>query len=75
MNDPRLTVIMPTFNKEKYISQALDSVLMQETNYIYQVIVADDCSSDKTISIVKSYQQKHPNKIQLLCGQFWQKLI
>ncbi|MBR5964558.1 MAG: glycosyltransferase family 2 protein [Treponema sp.] len=74
MNDPRLTVIMPTFNKEKYISQALDSVLMQETNYIYQVIVADDCSSDKTISIVKSYQQKHPNKIQLLESPKNQKL-
>lgn len=74
MNDKKITIIMPTFNKDKYISQALDSVLMQETNYGYQIIIADDCSTDKTLSIVKSYQQKQPEKILLLESTMNQKL-
>ena len=71
---PILTVIMPSYNKEKYIAQALDSVFMQETSYDYQIIVADDCSSDKTIEIVKSYQAKYPQKIILLTSDTNQKL-
>lgn len=61
-----ITIIMPSYNKEKYIAEALDSVFMQETNYNYHIVVADDCSTDKTIEIVKQYQEKFSNKITLL---------
>lgn len=61
-----ITIIVPSYNKEKYIAEALDSVFMQETNYDYHIIVADDCSTDKTIEIVKQYQEKFSNKITLL---------
>lgn len=69
-----LTIIMPSYNMGEYISEALDSIFMQKTNYSYQIIVADDCSDDNTIEIVKSYQSKYPNKITLLTSETNQKL-
>lgn len=69
-----ITIIMPLFNKEKYISQALDSVFMQETSYDYHIIAADDNSSDNTVNIVKNYQAKYPDKITLLTSDVNQKL-
>ena len=69
-----ITIIMPSFNKEKYIGEALDSVFMQETTYDYHIIIADDCSTDKTVEIVKEYQSKYPNKITLLTSEKNQKL-
>ena len=69
-----LTIIMPSYNKEKYIGEALDSIFMQKTNYSYKIIVADDCSSDSTVEIVKEYQKKYPNVITLLTSETNQKL-
>ena len=69
-----LTIIMPSYNMGEYISEALDSIFMQKTSYSYQVVVADDCSDDNTIEIVKSYQSKYPNKITLLTSETNQKL-
>ena len=40
-----------TYNQEKYISQALDSFLMQKTNFPFEIVVHDDASTDKTIEI------------------------
>ncbi len=69
-----ITIIMPSYNKEKYIAEALNSVFMQETTYNYNIIVADDCSTDKTTDIVKQYQAKYPGKITLLTSKTNQKL-
>ena len=69
-----ITIIMPSYNKEKYISEAFDSVFMQETSYDYHIIVADDCSTDRTVEIIKEYQKRYPNKITLLLSDKNQKL-
>jgi len=69
-----ITIIMPSWNKEQYIAEALDSIFMQQTTYDYHIIVADDCSTDKTVEIVKQYQERHPNKITLLTSEKNQKL-
>lgn len=70
-----VTIIMPTYNKDKYISDALDSVLMQQTDYKYQIIVADDCSTDGTVAIVEDYKKKFRGKILLLKSKKNQKLF
>jgi glycosyltransferase involved in cell wall biosynthesis len=49
---PRLTVLIVTYNHEAYIRQAVESVLMQKLSERYQVIVADDGSTDKTRTII-----------------------
>src|SRR6266851_2413988 len=61
-----VSVLVTTYNHEKYIAQALDSVLMQETNFEYEIIIAEDCSIDQTRSIVVDFQRRNPGKIRLL---------
>ena len=70
-----ITVIMPSYNKDKYIEEALNSVLSQETSYSYEIIVVDDCSTDKTIEIISDYQKKYPGIIKLLTSNVNQKLF
>lgn len=66
MNNPRVSILCLTYNQEKYISQALDSFLMQKTNFDYEIIVHDDASSDNTINIINEYHRKYPNIIKPL---------
>ena len=61
-----LTILMPLYNQEPYIKDALDSILMQETNYKYQLIIGDDASTDNSLKIAKEYQAKYPNIIKIL---------
>lgn len=75
MSKPLLTIIMPTYNKAHYIRKALNSVFRQQTKFDFQVIVADDASSDGSIEIVQEYQQKYPERITLLCSEKNQKLF
>jgi glycosyltransferase involved in cell wall biosynthesis len=56
---------MITYNHEKYIAQAIESVMMQETNFDYELIIGEDCSTDSTRSICLAYQKKYPDKIKL----------
>ncbi len=63
--DPLVSVTMITFQHEKYISEAIEGVLLQKTNFTYELIIGEDCSLDGTRAIVKDYQAKHPDKIIL----------
>ena len=60
-----ISILMPTYNHEKYISQAIESTLMQKTNFNYELLIHDDCSTDSTLSIARNYTEKHPDKIRL----------
>ena len=62
---PLLSVCITTYNHEKYISQALNSVLMQKTNFPIEIILGEDDSTDKTREICKKYAKKYSNKIRL----------
>lgn len=52
-----------TYNHIKYISQALDSILMQETDFKFEVIIHDDASTDGTTEIIKEYERRYPTLI------------
>jgi len=58
-----VSVIIDNYNYEGYISKAIESVLNQSYKNI-EIIVVDDGSSDKSIDIIKSYQEKFPEKIK-----------
>ena len=45
--EAKVTIVMPSFNSEKYISYAIDSVIAQ-THENWELIIVDDCSSDDT---------------------------
>ena len=57
---------MLAYNHELYIAQAIDSVLMQETDFEYEIVIGEDCSTDRTREILIEYQKKHPDKIRTL---------
>lgn len=63
---PLLTVASITYNHEKYISEALDGMLMQKTDFPFEIIVHDDCSTDSTANILKAYAKKYPTIIKLI---------
>ena len=64
--DIKVSICCITFNQEEYISDALDSFLMQKTNFKYEIIIHDDASTDNTVKILKEYKQKYPDIIKLI---------
>lgn len=63
---PEVSVVVLTYNQEQYISQCIEAILSQKTNFSYEIIIGDDCSQDNTKEICKNYQQKYPEKIRVL---------
>ena len=55
-----VSVDMITYKHEAFIKQAIEGVLMQETNFEYDLIIADDCSPDNTEAIVRNIIATHP---------------
>ena len=66
---PLLSVLCITYNHEKFVSQALDSFLMQETKFPIEIVVGEDCSTDNTLSVVESYKAKFPEIIKVITSQ------
>src|ERR1017187_10207934 len=61
---PKVSVLMITYNHEKYIAQAIESVLMQKTNFPFELVIGEDCSTDGTGAIVAEYSRKYPEIIR-----------
>jgi glycosyltransferase involved in cell wall biosynthesis len=60
MNKPRVSILTPIYNSEKYIAETLDSIVNQ-TFKDWEVILMDGASKDRTLEIARSYAEKHPN--------------
>lgn len=58
----KVDIVLISYDQEQYIAQAVESILMQRVNDDMQVrvIVADDCSKDRTLEIIKSFEEKSP---------------
>ncbi len=61
-----ISILVITYNHEKYLAQALNGILEQTVNAKLEVIIGDDGSTDGTLNIAHSYQQKHPELIKIL---------
>jgi len=66
MSEVMVSIFVPTYNHEKYIVRALDSILMQKTQYSYEVFVGEDCSTDNTRQVLKQWELDHPGKFTIL---------
>lgn len=60
---PRISIIVITYNQENLIGRALDSLLCQK-EYVYEIIVSDDCSQDSTYEEILNYKQQFPDLIK-----------
>jgi glycosyltransferase involved in cell wall biosynthesis len=67
MSDPRpkVSVLTTTYNHERYIEQAVRSVATQQTNFPFEMIVGEDCSTDQTRAILLRLQQEFPGILRL----------
>ena len=63
-NIPIVSICSTAYNLEFYIAEAIDSFLMQNTNFPFEILIRDDCSTDKTIEIIKEYTTRYPNIIK-----------
>lgn len=60
----KVSVIILSYNHEKYLQHAIESVLSQKTDFNYEILINDDCSQDKTPYIAREYAEKYPEKIR-----------
>ena len=61
-----VSVAMIAYNVDRYISEAIESVLMQKTKFPFELIIGEDFSTDNTLQIVLEYQKKYPKIIRVL---------
>jgi len=64
--NPIVSIACVTYNHVKYIAEAIESFLMQKTNFPFEIIIHDDASTDGTIDVIKSYAEKYPDIIRLI---------
>ncbi len=60
-----VSVVVITYNQEEYIARALDSILMQKCSIPFEIIIGEDCSTDRTGEICARYAEQYPDKITL----------
>lgn len=62
---PVVSVCMTTYNQDKYIAEAIESVLAQKTSYAIQLVIGEDHSTDKTLGICQHFAALYPNILLL----------
>ena len=66
VKSPMISVVVTTYNHEHYITECLESILHQNCNIPFEVIIGDDASTDSTTSICIQYQKKYPKQISCI---------
>ena len=66
---PKVTVIISTYNHEKFIEEAVFSVLKQEAEFKYEVVISDDCSTDLTPTLLTRLQDQYHPRVRLLLAE------
>ena len=60
-----VSVIVLTYNHEQYVRRALESILEQNTDLRYEILIGDDASTDGTVDIIREYEGKYPEIIKV----------
>ena len=66
---PLVSVFMPTYNHASHIARAIEGVLGQETDFPFELVIGEDCSTDGTREIVFEHQKRHPDIIRVITSQ------
>lgn len=65
----KVSIALTTYNHQDFIANCLDSILAQNVNFKYEIVIGEDKSHDNTFSIIEAYQQKFPEIIRVLNRQ------
>jgi glycosyltransferase involved in cell wall biosynthesis len=72
---PMVSVRFMVYNNEEYIREAVESILLQQTDFMVEIVVGDDFSTDSTLDIIKEYKNTdkiHFNILQrVVNGDYW----
>ena len=63
---PLVSVVMTAYNHGKYIREAIEGVLKQETDFSFELVIGEDCSPDDTRAICLEYQRRRPDLVRVL---------
>lgn len=63
---PLVSIGMTVYNQEQYVAQAIESILRQRVDFRYEIVIAEDCSTDRSREIVVDYAQRYPEIIRLI---------
>ena len=64
--EPMVSVVITTYHSAEWILQALESVLLQRTTFPVEIVIADDCSGDKTVALVQGVADRYPGLFRIL---------
>ncbi len=64
MQKVEVSIVCNTYNHEQYIRETMDSFLMQKTSFPFEILIHDDASTDKTVEILREYEEKYPDIIR-----------
>ncbi len=62
---PLVSISCITYNHEHYITETLESFLMQQTDFPFEIVIGEDCSTDNTRHIIESYRKRYPDLIRV----------
>ncbi|WP_116126756.1 glycosyltransferase family 2 protein [Lewinella sp. IMCC34183] len=63
---PAVSISIITYNQRDLVGRAIDSALMQRTDFPFEIVIGDDCSSDGTQEVLREYARRYPDKIHLI---------
>lgn len=69
---PLVNIVMFVYNHAEFIEDAIKSILMQQTQYSYRIVIGEDCSTDTTRRIIMNYYEQYSNKMELY---LWKKNV
>jgi glycosyltransferase involved in cell wall biosynthesis len=69
VNEVRVSVVVVTYNHQRFLQQALDSVLSQRAEFGVDVLVSEDCSTDATRDIIASNVARFPDRVRALLSE------
>ncbi len=64
-NKLKVSICVVTYNQEKYIAECLQSLVDQETDFKFEIVVSDDCSTDDTRKIISDFSERYPGMFRL----------
>ena len=68
-HEPVVSVVLLTYNHERYLAQAIESVLGQRTEFGVEVLLTEDCSTDRTREIALDYAARHPGRVRTFLSE------
>lgn len=73
--NPVISVMIVTYNQEEYIAKSIESILEQECSFPYEIVIGEDCSTDRTRDICESYASMYPDIIRLIKNEYNKGLL